>query len=127
MNILKNIIWLIFGGLMIAFAYLYLSIILMFTIIGIPFGLQTMRLALLAVWPFDREVEYEPESGCLSIGMNVLWLLIGGLKICVLHIILGVIFYITIVGIPLGKQHFKMAEIAATPFRYRIGNEDYVD
>lgn len=72
MNILKNIIWLIFGGLMIAFAYLYLSIILMLTIIGIPFGLQTMRLALLAVWPFDREVEYEPESGCLSIGMNVL-------------------------------------------------------
>ncbi len=117
MKLLGNIIWLIFGGIEIAIEYLIGSITLMITIIGIPFGLQCLKLGLLALWPFGSEVKTKPgQPGCLSTFMNVLWFFVGGLWIFLTHILFGVIFYITIIGIPFGKQHFKLAHIALTPF-----------
>lgn len=116
MKILGNIIWVLFGGLKIACLYILSSVALMFTIIGIPFGLQTIKLGLLALWPFGAEVVTRPESGCLNVFMNILWLLLGGVLIVVLHLLLGLIFCITIIGIPLGLQHFKLAQTAVMPF-----------
>ncbi len=117
MNLLGNIIWLIFGGFMIALEYLVSSIILMITIIGIPFGLQTLKLASLAFWPFGREAAVTKRSdGCLSIFMNVLWILVGGIWISLSHLAWGLLLCITIVGIPFGMQHFKLAGVALTPF-----------
>ncbi|MCW3806737.1 YccF domain-containing protein [Plebeiibacterium marinum] len=121
MNLLGNIIWLIFGGFMVALEYLVASIILMVTIIGIPFGLQTLKLASLAFWPFGRETVASPRAdGCLSLFMNILWLLVGGIWIALSHVFWGLILCITIIGIPFGKQHFKLASIALTPFGREI-------
>lgn len=120
MRILGNIIWVVFGGLVIALCYLACSLCLMITIIGIPFGLQTLKLGMLALWPFGKDVITNPTSGCLSTGMNILWLCVGGLKICMLHFYFGCLFCITIIGIPFGKQHFKLAKIALTPFGREI-------
>ena len=90
MNFLGNIIWLIFGGIIIAIEYLVGSIILMMTIIGIPFGLQTLKMASLAFGHLAGIHEYRPRSsGCLYIFMNVLWLLTGGLWIAITHAIFG--------------------------------------
>ena len=117
MKILGNIIWVVFGGLMLAIEYFILSLILMITIIGIPFGLQTMKMAGLALWPFGKEVRTkEKGTGCLSTGMNLLWILFGAWLIALQHAFLGLLFCITIIGIPFGKQHFKLAAIALTPF-----------
>lgn len=117
MKILGNIIWVVFGGLFLAIQYFISSLLLMITIIGIPFGLQTMKLAGLALWPFGKEVRTkEKGTGCLSTGMNLLWIILGGWLIALEHAFIGIIFFITIIGIPFGKQHFKLAAIALTPF-----------
>ena len=117
MNFLGNLIWLIFGGLIIAIEYLIGSLVLMVTIIGIPFGIQTLKMASLSLWPFGRDtVVHSRSSGCLYVIMNIIWLLAGGLWIAISHAIFGVILCITIIGIPFGLQHFKLTAIALSPF-----------
>lgn len=117
MNFIGNLIWLIFGGIIIAIEYLIGSLVLMITIIGIPFALQTLKMASLALWPFGRDTRVQPRaSGCLYIFMNILWLLTGGLWIAITHAIFGLILCITIIGIPFGLQHFKLTAIALSPF-----------
>lgn len=121
MKILGNIIWLLFGGIVIAIEYFVSSIVLIVTIIGIPFGLQTLKLAGLALWPFGREARYkESASGCLSTIMNIIWILIGGIWISLSHVAFGLLLFITIIGIPFAMQHFKLAGLALTPFGREI-------
>jgi uncharacterized membrane protein YccF (DUF307 family) len=117
MNFLGNLIWLIFGGLIIAIEYVVGSLVLMITIIGIPFGIQTLKMASLSLWPFGRDtIVHSRASGCLYVIMNIIWLLTGGLWIAITHAIFGVILCITIIGIPFGLQHFKLTAIALSPF-----------
>ena len=92
MKTLGNIIWIIFGGLHIALEYFIAGLILMITIIGIPFGLQSMKLGMLAIWPFGTKVKWKPsQPGCLSIFMNVLWFFVGGIWIWLTHVFYGLI------------------------------------
>jgi uncharacterized membrane protein YccF (DUF307 family) len=117
MNFLGNLIWLIFGGIIIAIEYFVGSIILMITIVGIPFGLQTLKMASLSLWPFGRDtVVHTRASGCLYIIMNIIWLITGGIWIAITHAIFGVLLCLTIIGIPFGLQHFKLTAIALSPF-----------
>lgn len=121
MKFLGNIIWLIFGGLITAVEYLISSLLLMVTIIGIPFGVQTLKLGMLALWPFGSKVTDNGNSGgCLSLVMNVIWICIGGFWISLTHLFFGLLLCITIIGIPFGLQHFKMAALALTPFGKNI-------
>ena len=124
MRILGNILWLIFGGLITAIEYFISSIILMITIIGIPFGIQTLKLGILALWPFGKTtVQSERSSGCLYIIFNIIWIFIGGIWIALSHVVFGIILYITIIGIPFGNQHFKLASLALMPFGRDIVNK----
>jgi uncharacterized membrane protein YccF (DUF307 family) len=112
-----NIIWLLLGGIITAIEYAISSLVLMITIIGIPFGLQTLKLARLALWPFGSNVTDTGNSGgCLTVIMNVIWILCGGFCICLTHLFFGILLCITLVGIPFGRQHFKLAGLALTPF-----------
>ncbi|BDD10548.1 hypothetical protein FUAX_29800 [Fulvitalea axinellae] len=121
MRLIGNIIWLVFGGILVFLEYLASGFALCITIIGIPFGIQAFKLAFLALWPFGSTVSEAPQSaGCLNTLMNIIWLCIGGIWIALTHIIFGILFCITIIGIPFGKQHFKMAGLALTPFGKRI-------
>lgn len=117
MKLLGNIIWLIFGGINIALEYFVAGLILMLTIIGIPFGLQSFKLGILALWPFGTKVEWmQSQPGCLSTFMNVLWFFVGGIWIFLTHIFYGFILCISIIGIPFGKMHFRLAKLALSPF-----------
>lgn len=117
MRTLGNIIWVVFGGVFIAIEYLISSVLLMVTIVGIPFGLQTLKLAEVALWPFGKKVERnQASSGCLSTLMNVIWFFVGSIPIVLTHLGFGLLFYITIIGIPFGNQHFKLMGLALTPF-----------
>ena len=117
MKTLGNIIWLLFGGIFTAIEYFAASIPLLITIIGIPFALQTIKLGMLALWPFGAVIKIKPGNpGCLSTIMNILWFFIGGIWICLTHLIFGLLFGITIIGIPFAIQHFKLASLALTPF-----------
>ena len=122
MKTIGNIIWVLFGGLELAVGYMLSGLVLCITIVGIPFGLQVFKLAGLALWPFGRTVtKVQGKSGCLNTVMNILWFLFGGIELVLSHFLLGILFYITIIGIPFGKQHFKLAHIALTPFGRQIG------
>ena len=117
MGCFMNLLWLIFGGILTAIEYLVVSLLMMITIVGIPFGMQTLKLAALALWPFGKTVRSgERSGGCLYVLMNVLWIFLGGIWICLSHLFCGVILCITIIGIPFGLQHFKLAALALTPF-----------
>ena len=124
MRLLGNILWLIFGGIITAIEYFISSFILIITIVGIPFGVQTLKLGLLTLWPFGKTtIQGERSSGCLYMIFNIIWIFIGGIWIALSHVIFGVIFYITIIGIPFGNQHMKLASLALTPFGRDIVDE----
>lgn len=117
MKTLGNIIWLIFGGIFIAIEYAVASLLLIITIVGIPFGMQTIKMASLALWPFDKKVVINERSGgCLYIIFNILWILLGGFWIAVTHFVFAVFLFITIIGIPFAQQHLKLALLSLTPF-----------
>ena len=121
MKFLGNILWLVLGGLLVAFYYWIVGLLTCITIIGIPFGIQLIKMGTFALWPFGHEVTSGPnDSGCLAIIMNVIWILIGGVEIAVLHLTFGMLCCVTIVGIPFGLQHFKMAFLALVPFGKQI-------
>ena len=108
MSTIGNILWIIFGGFIISLMYVVGSLILFITIIGIPFGLQTMKLAGLALFPFGREVvRTDSSAGCLSIVMNIIWILFAGMEIAITHVILALLCGITIIGIPFAIQRFN--------------------
>lgn len=117
MNLLGNIIWLIFGGLVSALGYFIGGLALCVSIIGIPWGLQCFKIAGLVLWPFGREVVSSGnETGCLNLFCNIIWLIFGGWYTALLHIVFGILLFITIIGIPFAKQHFKLVEISLMPF-----------
>ena len=97
--------------------YAVVGILFCVSIIGIPFGVQLFKMAGLALWPFGHEVKAGPnDTGCLSIFMNIIWVVCGGVEISIMHLTFGLICCLTIVGIPFGLQHFKMATLAFVPF-----------
>jgi len=117
MNTLGNIIWLVFGGFLLFLHYLLSGLLLCLTIIGIPLGIQIIRMSSIALWPFGKEVIFvESKTGCLYIILNLLWLILGGFWLSLHHLFWGILFSLTIIGIPFGLQHFKMAKFALFPF-----------
>ena len=121
MKTLGNIIWLVFGGFLLFLHYILSGILMCLTIVGIPFGLQIFKIAHIALWPFGKEVvNIDSGSGILSFIMNILWIILGGFWLALHHFFWGIIFSITIVGIPFGLQPFKMARLALLPFGKRV-------
>jgi uncharacterized membrane protein YccF (DUF307 family) len=117
MKIIANIIWLIFGGLESALAYFSASFILAITIIGIPFAIQTFKIGVMTLWPFGSQiVPNDSEGSIINLIMNIVWFFIGGFWIFLIHIVFGVLFAITIIGIPFANQHFKLAKLSLFPF-----------
>ena len=121
MTFLGNLVWIVFGGLILSVAYLLLDIVYCITIIGIPVGVQLFKMASLSLFPFGRTIK-DKENGmsCLSMFLNILWIVFGGIEMAMSHAVVGLLFCITIVGIPFGLQHFKLALLALIPFGKEI-------
>jgi len=117
LNTIGNIIWFVFGGFISALGYLIGGIVLCFTIIGIPFGLQCFKIAGFVLWPFGATVvTHERSGGCLYILFNLLWIFTGGLCIAISHLFFALLLCITVIGIPFAIQHMKLASLALAPF-----------
>lgn len=116
MSTIGNILWLLLGGLIVSFMYILAGLVLCITIIGIPFGLQLMKIGILALAPFGREVTTKDNAGCLSIGFSVLWILFGWWEIAIVHLVLACLFAITIIGIPFAKAHWRLMKMSFMPF-----------
>jgi len=121
MSILLNILWFVLGGFLVSLAYILGGIVLCITIIGIPFGIQCFKLSILGLAPFGREIrETEPPEGCFSVVMNVIWIILPGLELALMHLILAAFFAITIIGLPFAAQHLKMTRLAILPFGFKV-------
>ena len=90
MNSIGNLLWLILGGILVAIIYFIVGLLMCITIIGIPFGVQLFKLGGYALWPFGHELVDKPgEPGCLSIVMNLIWILLGWWEIAIIHGVCG--------------------------------------
>lgn len=116
-NFVGNLIWILCGGLISACCYIFGGIVLCLTIIGIPFGLQCFKMAYVMLFSFGTRIESSGSAtGCFSLPANIIWLICGGLVAALNHIFWGILLFITIIGIPFARQHFKLVEISMMPF-----------
>lgn len=118
MNVIGNVLWFILGGFISFFTWLILGVLWSITIIGYPIGRQCFKFSVMSAAPFGRNIEFG--HGGVSLMLNILWIILGGFAIAVEELTMGVIFCLTIVGIPFGLQHFKHAKLALLPFGARI-------
>jgi uncharacterized membrane protein YccF (DUF307 family) len=117
MSFIGNLIWLIFGGLLAGLGYIIGGIVLCATIIGIPFGVQAIKIGVATFAPFGREVrDHENANSAGNVIFNMIWIILFGWEIAVAHLIHGIILAITIIGLPFAKQHFKLIPLALLPF-----------
>ena len=118
MSLLGNIIWLIFGGFIAGMGYILGGLLVCLTIIGIPFGVQSIKLGIATLAPFGKEIVTESVVGSdsLQVVFNVVWLVFIGWEIAVAHLTSAALLAITIVGIPFAAQHIKLIPLALLPF-----------
>ena len=114
MGCLGNVIWFLCGGVILGLSWLLTGCLWCITIIGIPVGMQCFKFAALSFFPFGKEITYGGGAGSLL--LNIIWLLVSGLPLAIESALLGCLLCITIIGIPCGLQHFKIAKLALMPF-----------
>ena len=120
MSVLGNIIWLIFGGLIAGAMYMIFGAVLCITIVGIPFGLQAIRLGRAVLAPFGKQVSAAENPSTLKLVFDVIWIVLFGWEIAITHLTFAAVLAITIVGLPFAKQHVKLARVALLPFGARL-------
>lgn len=118
MRILLNILWIIFGGFESFLGWIIVGALYCITIVGIPVGIQCFKLASISLNPFGKEVISGGGAGSLL--LNIIWMIFGGLELALWNALIGLILCITIIGIPFGKQYFKIAKAALFPFGARV-------
>jgi uncharacterized membrane protein YccF (DUF307 family) len=119
MKVLGNIIWWLFGGPILAGIWFLGGLLLIITVIGIPFGMQCFKIAGFVLFPFGRKIQLG-DFGAGGLVLNVLWIILVGWELAIGHLIAGILTGITIIGIPLAKQHFKLAHLAFIPFGAKV-------
>lgn len=119
MNVLGNLIWWLFGGLFLAFAWLFIGLILCVTVIGIPFGVQCLKISGFVFWPFGRNVEVG-DFGVGGLLLNIIWILLVGWELAMAHLVSAFFCAITVIGIPFAIQHVKLAKLSFIPFGAEI-------
>ena len=120
MSALGNLVWLIFGGFIAGLGYIIGGLCLCLTIVGIPFGVQSINLGLATFAPFGKQVISTENQSSLKILFDVIWILLFGWEIAMAHLAGALILAITIVGIPFAKQHLKLIPVALFPFSQEL-------
>ncbi|HEX3647887.1 MAG TPA: YccF domain-containing protein [Pseudonocardiaceae bacterium] len=120
MRLLLNIVWLVFGGLVLALGYAVAGIICCILVITIPFGIASFRIASYALWPFGRTVVDRRDAGVASAVGNIIWIIFAGIWICIGHLVAGAALCLTVIGIPLGLAHFKLVPVSLAPLGRQI-------
>jgi uncharacterized membrane protein YccF (DUF307 family) len=124
---LLNIIWLAFSGFWLALGYSIAGVVLCILIVTIPLGVASFRMANYAFWPFGRAVVPKPTAGAGAVILNIIWIILAGWWLALLHIITAVAEAITIIGIPLAIANLKMVPISLVPYGKQIVPADALD
>ena len=126
MKTLLNVIWLVLAGFWLALGYVAAGILCCILIVTIPFGIASFRMASYALWPFGRTVVDKPTAGAWSVIGNVIWIIVAGWWLALMHIVTGILEAITIIGIPLALANWKMVPISLVPLGKQIVPSDRV-
>lgn len=119
LRFLGNLLWFLLGGFVVGLGWILAGIVYCITIIGIPIGVQCFKFAGLVMCPFGKEILYSSVRVGKTLA-NILWILLFGWHLALSSAVLGIAFCITIIGIPFGKQYFKIAQLALMPFGAEI-------
>lgn len=120
MSLIGNIIWIVFGGFIVSLGYILGGLSFIVTIIGIPFGMQSIKLGLAALAPFGTNVKQNENKNSLKTLFDIIWLILFGWEIALGHLLFGLLFAVTIIGLPFAKQHFKLIPVALLPFNKEL-------
>ncbi len=118
MGCLGNILWFVFGGAVSGLSWLVVGCLWCITIVGIPVGTQCFKFAALSFFPFGKDVQYR--GGAVSLLLNIIWIILSGIPLALEHLAIGLVLCITVIGIPFGLQHFKLAKLALMPFGAQV-------
>jgi uncharacterized membrane protein YccF (DUF307 family) len=124
MRVILNILWLVLSGLWMAIGWVLASLLMFLLIVTIPFGIQGMKIATFALWPFGRTLVRRPDAGAPSAIGNVIWLVLAGWWLALGHLVAAVALAITIIGIPLAAGHVKLVPVSLWPFGREIVSID---
>ena len=124
MRLVANIIWFVFAGFWLFLGYSLAALLCFILIVTIPFGVAALRIAFFAVWPFGRTVVPQTDKGVGSTIGNILWFVLAGWYLALLHILTGIVLCLTIIGIPLGVANFKLITVSLRPFGREIVSVD---
>ena len=124
MRLIGNIIWFVCGGLWMGLGWFLVGLVMFVSIIGIPWGRACFMLGGFCLWPFGREVVSRRSvtgrddigTGPLGFLGNVAWFLVAGFWLALGHLCAALLCFLTIIGIPFGLHHFKLARLAFVPF-----------
>ncbi len=123
MRFIGNLIWILCGGLLSAMGWWIVGLLWCCTVVGIPIGLQCFKLSSISLNPFGKEIV--EEGGAVSLLLNIIWICLSGIELAIANAVIGCIFCITIIGIPFGKQFFKIARVALLPFGAKVVRVHY--
>ncbi len=123
MKTIGNILWFLLGGLETAIMWCLFGLFWCITIIGIPFGLQSFKFAKLSLWPMGKVIKMDFGKHAI---MNILWFILGGFSLALTYLIVGLVWCVTIIGIPFGLQAFKFAKLACFPFGAEVTTPDAI-
>jgi uncharacterized membrane protein YccF (DUF307 family) len=114
LSLLLNVLWIIFGGLVMAIAWVFAALIMAITIIGLPWAPAALRIALYTLLPFGNTVE-ERDPGPLSLLGNIIWFILAGWWLALGHIAIAIPCAISIIGLPFAWAHLKLAMLSLAP------------
>ena len=120
MRTIGNILWFLLAGWWLALGYFVAGLIACITIIGIPFGIASFRLAGFVLWPFGRTAVFKREAGLFSLIGNIIWIIVLGWELAIAHLVAGLLLCITIIGIPFGIACWKMIPLALVPLGRQV-------
>jgi uncharacterized membrane protein YccF (DUF307 family) len=132
MSLLLNLIWIVFGGFLMALAWAFVGVIAAISIIGLPWARACFTIASFSLAPFGREAVNRYDltgvedlgTGPLGFLGNIIWLLVFGIWLAIGHLVSAVACAVTIIGIPFAIQHIKLAAISLTPIGMTVVDKE---
>ena len=132
MNLILNVLWVLLGGFVMAFAWILVGIVAAVSLVGLPWARACFNIASFSLWPFGREAvpryvltgREDLGTGPLGLVGNVIWLVLFGLWLAIGHFVAAVACGVTIIGIPFAFQHVKLAGISLMPIGLMVVNKE---